>query len=261
MQSRGEGQENADAAAESTTEEIKTVALADADVGDMVQFGRYEQDGSASTKGEPIFWEVLEKKDDCILVISHLVLARGQFSDDEKNVVWEDSQIRQWLNGTFYNQAFDEAEKSRIVDSVISNPGAALFWESVDKGDKRGILGDMPDTEDRVFLLSWEEILACFKPEIQINIRSGVKYYGTDNLIAKPSFVVMLEDYKYCEEIRQMHYGWPHARYKFNGVYWLLRSQGTGSEFVMVVNLDGHIVSTTPKSISGIRPAMWIRVQ
>jgi hypothetical protein len=247
--------------ADCTTEEITNIVeIGDADVGDIVQFGCYEQDRDESTKDEPIYWDVLDKKDDSILVISHFLLDRQQFSDDKKNVVWEDSQIRVWLNETFYNEAFSESEKNMIIESVISNPGSKPYLEAVGKGNRCGILDDMPDTTDRIFLLSWEEAINYYNLEVQIN-ESDVKYYGSDEIIAKPSYVVMMEDYEYRKQLAEEYCSWLETGYKPNGMDWVLRSQGAGTEYVLFVNQDGAIASIHPTYTFGIRPAMWIRVR
>ena len=83
---------------------METVALKDAEIGDIVQMGTYEQDGDPETE-DPICWDVLDKDGDAMLLISHDVIAYQRFSDSLKCVIWEDSQIRSWLNEEFYAEA------------------------------------------------------------------------------------------------------------------------------------------------------------
>ena len=68
-----------------TTEALETVALKDAEIGDIVQMGTYEQDGDAETE-DPICWDVLDKDGDAVLLISHDVIAYQRFSDSRKCV-------------------------------------------------------------------------------------------------------------------------------------------------------------------------------
>jgi hypothetical protein len=244
--------------ADCTTEEIADIVeIWEADIGDIIQFGCYEQDRDESTKDEPIYWDVLDKKGDSILVISHFLLDRQRFSDDKENVAWENSQIRAWLNETFYNEAFNESEKNMIIESVIPNPSSAPYLEAVGKDSRCGILGDMPDTTDRIFLLNWEEAVNYYNLEIQIS-GNGVKYYGSDEIIAKPSYVVMMEDYEYRKQLDEKYCSRNETGYKPNGIAWALRSQGVGSKYVLFVNQDGVIASIDPRYIFGIRPVMWI---
>ena len=68
-----------------TTEALETVALKDAEIGDIVQMGTYEQDGDPETE-DPICWDVLDKDGDAVLLISHDVIAYQRFSDSRKCV-------------------------------------------------------------------------------------------------------------------------------------------------------------------------------
>ena len=102
-----------------TTEALETVALKDAEIGDIVQMGIYEQDGNPETD-DPICWDVLDKDGDAMLLISHDVIDYQRFSDSPNCVIWEDSQIRTWLNEEFYTDAFDKETQARIKGYVTS---------------------------------------------------------------------------------------------------------------------------------------------
>ncbi|RHS87388.1 hypothetical protein DW920_07430, partial [Clostridium sp. AM42-36] len=93
-------------------EVLETVELKRAEVGDIVQMGTYEQDGDTETE-DPIYWDVLDKDGDSILIISHDVIGYQRFSDSPNCVIWEDSQIRTWLNEEFYTDAFDKETQAR----------------------------------------------------------------------------------------------------------------------------------------------------
>ena len=136
-----------------TTEALETVALKDAEIGDIVQMGTYEQDGDPETE-DPICWDVLDKDGDAMLLISHDVIDYQRFSDSYNCVIWEDSQIRTWLNEEFYTDAFDKETQACIKESVLENPSIAGYVTGADESiwESRG------DTTDRIFLLSWKEI-------------------------------------------------------------------------------------------------------
>ena len=134
-------------------EVLETVELKRAEVGDIVQMGTYEQDGDTETE-DPICWDVLDKDGDAMLLISHDVIDYQRFSDINNCVIWEDSQIRTWLNEEFYTDAFDKETQACIKESVLENPSIAGYVTGADESiwESRG------DTTDRIFLLSWKEI-------------------------------------------------------------------------------------------------------
>ncbi len=107
-----------------------------AKVGDYVKFGNYPQTGEG--KKQPIEWQVLAKENNKMLVISRYALDAKRFDDDSNN--WKNSEIRSWLNGDFYNNAFNEKEKKCIKSSNLSDVG----------------------TIDNVFLLSTKEAKKYF---------------------------------------------------------------------------------------------------
>lgn len=245
-----------------TTDQLEAVPLEQADVGDVIQLGHMEQDGDETTSAEPLYWDVLDKKDNKILVISHYVICRHQFSETKENEIWEESDLRKYLNGQFYDETFDEEEKNKIVDSVISNPSIKQYLVTLEKDEWTGILDDMPDTTDKLFALSWEEVIQYYQPEIKIN-ECGIKYYASDILLAKPTYVVLIEDYEQRQKKVEELTGHGDGIYKTEGVAWLSRSQGIFEESVLYVDHKGNIGGTSPSSTSdcGVRPAMWIEVQ
>ncbi|MBQ6817886.1 MAG: hypothetical protein IJO27_05580 [Bacilli bacterium] len=83
-----------------------------ANVGDIIEFGNYEQDNNTSNGKETIEWIVLEKKDNKILVLSKHGLDAKQYNSTGANITWEQSDIRTWLNGEFTNNAFSSSEQS-----------------------------------------------------------------------------------------------------------------------------------------------------
>ncbi len=107
-----------------------------AKVGDYVKFGNYPQTGEGEE--QPIEWQILAKENNKMLVISRYALEAKRFDDNSNN--WKKSEIRQWLNGDFYNKVFNEKEKKYIKSSNLSDVG----------------------TTDNVFLLSTKEAKRYF---------------------------------------------------------------------------------------------------
>ncbi len=123
-------------------------------VGDYLYFGSYEQDGNTRNGTEPILWQVVETFSTCIKVVSAQVLDSRSYNSELWNVPWSDSEIRKWLNGTFYNSAFSANEQYLIELALVHNTG----YNGVETTD---------DTYDNVLLLGYSEAKAYFKNDDQ----------------------------------------------------------------------------------------------
>ncbi len=118
---------------ESIPEKLGIKKLTEAEVGDHVLFGSYEQDNDLTNGVEPIEWLVLDKKDGRILVISRYALDYRQYHNKWAGISWGNCTLREWLNDGFLNKAFSSNERS-------------LIW----------------NTTDKVFLLSTSEAREYF---------------------------------------------------------------------------------------------------
>ena len=120
------------------------------EVGDIITFGHYEQDNNFSNGAEPIEWKILAygdnnslgipNTDPVMLLVSTKVLDAMAFNNGGTNI-WEDSSLRAWMQGTFYYDAFSNAERGAIEKAT----------HKVKPQDP------YPDT-DTVFILSIDEI-------------------------------------------------------------------------------------------------------
>lgn len=79
----------------------------------IVEFGRYYQ--SNDKEKEPIKWLALEVRKNWALLFSIKILDAHCF--DPVETKWNKSEIKRFLNEEFYNIAFTEEEKSKIIDS------------------------------------------------------------------------------------------------------------------------------------------------
>ncbi len=110
--------------------------LAEVTTGDYVRFGSYEQDGDDENGKEPIEWMVLSNNDSKLFLLSRYVLEPGKINaKTEEEVTYENCGLRKWLNEDFLGKAFDEDEAAVIATTTLEDVG----------------------TEDKVFLLSWDE--------------------------------------------------------------------------------------------------------
>ena len=76
------------------------------EIGDIVKFGKYEQDNNEANGKEDIEWKVLDKNGDLYLLISNKILDNMQYSVTYGFITYANSTVRKFLNGTFYNSAF-----------------------------------------------------------------------------------------------------------------------------------------------------------
>ena len=105
-----------------------------AKVGDYIKFGSYPQTSNGGV--QPIEWQVLSKENNKMLVISRYGLDSKRFDSSSNN--WENSEIRKWLNGYFYNKAFTDQDKKSINLSNLSDVGTTdnVFFLSYDEAEK-----------------------------------------------------------------------------------------------------------------------------
>lgn len=237
--------------------------IKDAKSGDCVVLGKYEQDGDKGNGTEPIEWIVLDENEDNLLLISKYVIEEKPFNDTDKAVGWSGSTIRKWLNEDFIKMAFDDMQLEYIIETEIDNPGSKDYFKEFDKSI--GIAGSKK-TKDKVFLLSYEEVLKYYEPEkidkfcVYVHkdlITSATPYSGIDNKC------LLMNEYEafYKEE------GWPQDCVDISGSGWFLRSCGVNSNDVMSVGYDGAVrgqyleYGEDYENVTfegGVRPAMWV---
>ena len=68
------------------------------------------------------------------------------------------SDVKAWLNGDFTDTAFSDAEKENINTSVLTTKCYFTLSGRTTSGITDYSLYDLPDSEDKVFLLSWDEV-------------------------------------------------------------------------------------------------------
>jgi hypothetical protein len=128
----------------------KIVELGGAVLGELVEFGSYEQDNKTETANEPIVWRVIDRKVEGdskkLLLISEKVLDSYVFDAELKGDKWADCDLRAFLNGDFMDAAFSADEQAKLISTVNSTADNAKYV--VDSG---------ADTTDKVFVLSREE--------------------------------------------------------------------------------------------------------
>ena len=199
-----------------------------ATIGDTIQLGGFD-------------WRVLDIGDGKALVISEKVLSQRPWHYEQQIMMWESSDIRQYLNGQFFDNTFTEEERAFIVEASVTNNVNPWY----------GTAGAGNDTMDRVFLLSVEEV---------------VQYFGDSGMLAEfsgrpttalPDFLT--DEYNYARIAGPIESGvapwwWLRTPGRFVSP-WLDASAAVVSGAGDVVPYGIYLVTE-----GGVRPALWIRV-
>lgn len=116
-------------------------------LGDYVKMGKYTT--LYSSESEPLSWKVIAVHSNKVLLWSNSEVGESVYTNDRNVYTWSNSDLRKWLNETFYSDAFTAEEKEMILKSET---GYSVTKTGVCESDK---------TEDYVFCLSVEELEEC----------------------------------------------------------------------------------------------------
>lgn len=199
-------------------------------IGSRLSFGDYH-------------WIVLALQDQTALIITENMIEQRPYHDAYKDITWADCAMRKYLNGEFYDR-FSPEEKARILPVTNKNPDNPWY----------GSTGGM-DTEDRIFLLSLEEV-AC-------------KYFGDSSLLLfKPRL-----NQRYWFERKDENNPKRVAKLEDGGgiCWWWLRSPGRVNIKAVYIHGDGNIGIqgnnvlkgniADGRCTGGVRPALWMRLE
>jgi hypothetical protein len=198
--------------------------FADAKVGEVVEFGRYEQDNDPADGQEPIRWLVLAEKDGRCLLWSVYILDEQPYHEVAENVVWKDCSLRTWLNGTFLDTAFTQKERALIAKTRLENKSNPAV------GTKGGAA-----TEDYVAIISFNELLTY-----------GLNATFLEGLWAEPT--------EYAVAQGADRHEW------YGTAMWWLRTPGQSADQATYCDMVGQPIYTTVvnKGGIGVRPMIWV---
>lgn len=189
-----------------------------------VFFGHYEQDGDASNGDEPIEWLVLDVSDGQTLLLSRYALDCKPYHEDKGPVTWAKSSLRAWLNEAFFADAFDDAERQAVMTTTLQNDRS--------KGNVEWTTSGGSDTQDRVFLLSYNEV------GVYLSEKEMRKATGTEQARALGAKFMGLTSVGITE------------------TDWWLRSPGKNQDDAAYIDVKGAFISKAASSKLGIRPAI-----
>lgn len=188
-------------------------------------------------KFEPIKWNILDIENGNALLIADLIIDSQEyyyFSNDATSHShnggtgysnnYELSNIRKWLNDTFYETAFTSAQKDSILTTIVDNGRISM-------GDAWSDLLTSQNTNDKVFLLSHREVINYYS-NAELRVSNGTDYARAQGLK--------------------------------NNSWWLRSPYGSDASYAvysqLVSNygvLDHNYVSYTD---IGVRPVIWISI-
>lgn len=182
-------------------------------------------------KYEPIKWRILEEKDGKAFLLCDIAIDSQEYypftsstSGDANNYAM--SNIRKWLNETFYNTAFNDLQKELVQVTKVDNSVASTGYSSNKYTCK--------DTNDKVFLLSFKEA-TTYSAARQMKSTDYAKSQG-------------------CRQFTDS--------YKGNCLWWLRSPSNNNSIYARYVHCDGGVGYSNDVRYThfGVVPALWIRL-
>lgn len=196
--------------------------LKDAQTGDSVVFGTYEQDKVEMNGEEDIEWLVLDKESDKILLLTKYCLLGKSYHAENTSITWEACSLREWLNTTFMETAFNSYEQDLLLEVPLVCDDNPVYH--TDGGN---------DTTDKVFLLSNEEVTRYLP--------------GEEERKAETTSQALLDGVNMSTS--------------YGTTWWWIRTPGNVEDTAMVVTPRGEISEFGHDVISGtggVRLAIWI---
>lgn len=194
------------------------------EIGSEITFGHYEQDEDLTNGQEPIEWIVLDvdEENQKAFLLSKSCLETKVVYPERVPMYWGASTLREWMNGEFLNAAFTAEEQEKILTTTVTNE------------NPHGMKGAGADTEDKLYLLSHEEILHYF-PE-----QSSRMAYATEH--AKAQGCTIGETTGACR--------------------WWLRTTGARKMDMWGVRVDGRLTAYGMQDVdwptNTVRPVFWM---
>lgn len=194
---------------------------------------------------EPVEWNILKEENGKIFIISNLILDSQAYQEIHgysstststfyHNGNWgysndyKLSDIRKFLNETFYNTAFDELQRDLIETTIVDN--------SVESTQLKDNERACENTEDKLFLLSCKEANTYFT--------SDITRYAQGTAYAKCQGLIVTKDESYL-----------------GNSLWLLRSPEPYDFIIVVVQYAGDLdIDDDRYNFYGVRPACWINL-
>lgn len=191
------------------------------DVGDIITFGKYEQDQVKENGADPLTWRVLDKQDGKLLIITEKLIDELPYHA----IYWKHSPINGFLNGSFLND-FTPEEKAMIVKTRVE-PDPHPDAPDTDQGSS---------FEEKVFLLSVDEAKKYFADD-------------ADRVSTLTAYTIWFGDFD--NEPGDAYPWWLRT------AYW----NGSVGAVIAAVDANGMITVYPHHWNCALRPACWIQAE
>ncbi len=182
---------------------------------ETIHFGKFYK-GETDEK-EKIEWLILDEDEETIFIVSKKAVISRCF--DKQSKKWAESEIRQWLNTKFYDEAFDPYEKFCIQTTEVKTTDWIWYNDNI-----------YTQTQDKIFLLGADEVEKYF-PEQSSRIQEKSDF---------ANFTL--------EQDR-----------KHTNAWWLRNEGSCGNTTALLVLENGSFCGLAgSENLEGIRPAMRI---
>ena len=97
-------------------------------VYDIVEMGSYPQSDDSGRTREPIKWRVMDVSETKAVLMADSILDYSPYNESEERngIYWGSSDIRNWLNDYFYNNAFSNEERE-IIENTSHENGSKMI--------------------------------------------------------------------------------------------------------------------------------------
>jgi hypothetical protein len=203
-------------------------------------------------KFDPIEWNVVEENDKYIELESVYILDDIIYKDPSKEDQWHQtyneslgtnyvrSDLRKWLIDYFYNIAFSEEEKKRIIKDRVNNSRSSRTIYDYDICE---------DTFDAVYVLSEADAMKGKNP-------------NTDRIKSDPKLIAVVTDYVKAKGVNVGKSDSIFKRKQDAHDYWTrspIHENGLGLGFQGVVRYDGTVFNLERYRNAGIKPRIKIK--
>jgi hypothetical protein len=170
-------------------------------------------------------------------ILCDSIIANHRYDDSYNN--YADSEIRQWLNDTFYETAFTDLQRAIIRTTKVDNSVYSTGYSSNSYACE--------NTNDKLFLLSYRDVTNS-----DYGFSSSYSTYDTARRMETTDYTRAAGVYMYTDS---SYYG--------NGSWWL-RSPGyynsSGARYVDDYGFAGNDFYRVNYADYGAVPALWIRL-
>ncbi|MBQ6430954.1 MAG: hypothetical protein IJJ99_03650 [Oscillospiraceae bacterium] len=244
-----------------------SVPLKEAKVGDLVCMGQYIQD-EYQAQLSPIYWRVIAEEDGKVLLLCDRLLDSFAYNTNPAqevltDVTWENCSLRAFLNDESENgflSMFTPEERALMLTTHLENKAAnaellAQWGEFEDQGEKKySDLADQnraddPDTDDRMFLLSYQELLQYFGEPTEEY--TGGSDYPFSAMKCNPDWRAYITD--------AVLFGYYDNATRAGA--WMTRTlcnSHTDEDMVVYITSDGEVFDYFTYASMFIRPAVWV---